>query len=370
MKCKSISLSFSFRFFAMQRKILFVLAQVLHIQSRMFLCRLFVLFILVFETFYSCKEVGDPNPYADVLSSTPLSKIENYVGLESSDWDSRILNLDKHALDYVNELNRIDGFTESPSPIKNLNVFKSILIEALNSQAGPVLPLLKNKLLRIYVCENLGGSAVTGIVRKNGKSIGGFVILDTNTLNRNANDWISYKENSTFQKGNIKIRIRIEEEKQNTKANALRYILLHEFGHILSETENIGPSFFFTKRSYTNFEFYQGVWKSEKVSYSDDSMFTIRPQIRFYSESLSLDENWEKIYPVLSKTPFPTLYSAINADDFFADSFVSYVHVVLEKKPWELEILKNNKSIFKMENGIQKDSLIEQRKIIEKIIVP
>ncbi|WP_341867365.1 hypothetical protein [Leptospira andrefontaineae] len=335
------------------------------------MCRLFVVFLLVFETFYSCKEeLGDPNPYAEVLSSTPLSKIENYVGLGSEDWSLRIYNLDKQALDYVNELNRVDGFTESPSPVKNFETFKSTLLDALNSQTGPVVSLLQKKLLRIYVCENLGGSAVTGLIRKEGKSIGGFVILDVNTLNRNANDWISYKENSTFQKGNIKIRIRIEEEKQNTKANALSYILLHEFGHILSETENIGPSFFLAKRSFKNSEFYKAAWKSEKVSYFDDSTFILRPQIRFYSESLSLDENWEKIYPILSKTPFPTLYSATNADDFFADSFVSYVHVVLNKKPWELEILKNNKSIFRMENEIQKDSLLEQRKIIEKIIFP
>ncbi|PJZ25567.1 hypothetical protein CH352_17265 [Leptospira hartskeerlii] len=329
---------------------------------------MFVLFILVFETFYSCKEeAGDPNPYADILSSTPLSKIENYVGLESEDWSSRIFNLDKYASDYVNELNRIDGFTESPTPIKDVETFKATLLDALTSQAGPVSSLLKNKLLRIYVCENLGGSAVTGIVRKDGKSVGGFVILDANTLNRNANDWISYKENSAFQKENVKIRIRIEEEKQNTKANALRYILLHEFGHILSETEKIGPSFFSSKRSYTNFEFYKGIWKSEKVSYLDDSVFIVRPQVRFYSESLSLDENWEKIYPILSSTPFPTLYSAANADDFFADSFVSYVHVILEKKPWELEILKNDKPIFKMENDIRKDTLTTQRKIIERI---
>lgn len=363
----------------MQRKILFVLAQVSHIQSRMFsekksklkteMCRLFVVFILIFETFYCCKEeMGDPNPYSDILSSTPLSKMENYVGLESGDWASRIFNLDKHALDYVNELNRVDGFTESPSPVKNLNTFKSTLVYALNSQTGPITSLLQNKLLRIYVCENLGGSAVSGIVRKDGKSVGGFVILDANTLDRNANDWISYKENSTFQKGNIKIRIRIEEERQNTKANALRYILLHEFGHILSETEKIGPSFFSSKRSFTNFEFYKEVWKSEKISYLDDSVFIVRPQIRFYSESLTLEDNWEKIYPILSKTPFPTLYSAANADDFFADSFVSYVHVVLEKKPWQLEILKNDKTIFRMENGIKKDSLKVQRKIIERIL--
>ncbi|TGM89359.1 hypothetical protein EHR05_10795 [Leptospira licerasiae] len=365
----------------MQRKILFVLAQVLHTQSRMFygrkyypnteMCRLFVVFILVFQTFYSCKEeLGDPNPYADVLASTPLSKIENYVGLDSEDWSSRIFNLDKHALDYVNRLNKIDGFTESPSPVKDLENFKSTLLDALNSQTKPVSSLLKNKLFRIYICENLGGSAVTGIVRKDGKSIGGFVILDANTLNRNANDWISYKENSAFQKGNVKLDIRIEEKEQDTIANSLHYILLHEFGHILSETEKIGPSFFSSKRSYGNFEFYKRVWKSEKFSYLDDSIFTVRPQIRFYSESLSLDENWEKIYPVLLDTPFPTLYSAANADDFFADSFVSYVHVVVEKRPWKLEVLKNNKTIFKMKNGIEKDSLSTQRKIIEKIIFP
>ncbi|MEI1278573.1 hypothetical protein V6Z05_09625 [Leptospira venezuelensis] len=330
---------------------------------------MFVVFILVFEAFYSCKEeLGDLNPYADVLSSTPLSKIENYVGLESADWSSRILNLDKHALDYVNALNRVDGFTESPSPVKDLDTVKPTLLDALTSQTGPVASLLRNKLFRVYVCENLGGSAVTGIVRKDGKSIGGFVILDINTLNRNANDWISYKENSAFQKGNIKIRIRIEEEKQNNKANALSYILLHEFGHILSETENIGPSFFSPKRSFMNYEFYKGIWKSEKVAYLDDSNFVVRPQIRFYSETLSLNDNWEKIYPILSKTPFPTLYSAANADDFFADSFVSYVHVILEKRPWILEIMDSKKVLFQMGNGITKPSLEKQREQIKEIL--
>lgn len=334
------------------------------------ICRLFVLFILIFETFYSCKEVGDPNPYAPVLTKTALSQSEYYVGLEQNVLISRIFNLDEESKNYINELNRIDGFDESPSQVNDFEKFRSVLAQALNSFEDPVRSLLLKKLIRIYVCENLGGSAVSGIVRDSDNPIGGFVILDANTLNRKANEWISYKESSTFQKGSLKIKIKIESEEQNTQTNALRYILLHEFGHILSETEKIGPSFFASKRSFANFDFYKEVWKSEKVSYLDENIFSLRPKLRFYSESFALDPNWKQIYPVLAETPFPTLYSATNADDFFADSFVSYVHVILDKKAWELEILENNKSIYKMENGIRKDSLLKQRKIIERIIRP
>ena len=38
-----------------------------------------------------------------------------------------------------------------------------------------------------------------------------------------------------FQAGDIKLQIQIERKRDNTIDNALRYILLHEMGHIISK---------------------------------------------------------------------------------------------------------------------------------------
>ncbi|WP_246050671.1 hypothetical protein [Leptospira langatensis] len=329
---------------------------------------MFGVFILAFSLFTDCKpKEGDPNPYADLMTRSPLSKMENYVGL-GSDWGSRIYDLDAPSKNYVLGLNKIDGFEDSPIPSRNFQAFKIEVIKTLEAEPEPIQSLLKKKLFRIYVCEDLGGSALSGFVREKGNTKGGFILLDAKILDRKANEWISYKENSTYMKGRLSVQIRIESDQTNTKNNALRYILLHEIGHILSATENIGPSFSDPIRSYENFPFYSQIWRSEKVSYMDDSVFPIRNRIHFYSGSISLDKEWEKIYPVLEKTPFPTLYAAANADDFFAESFVSYVHVILEKRPWILQIKDGKKVLFQMENGIAKPALEKQREQIREIL--
>ncbi|WP_246052751.1 hypothetical protein [Leptospira semungkisensis] len=332
------------------------------------MCRLFGVFILAFSFSNHCKaQKGDPNPYADLFAHSSLSKMENYVGL-GSDWGSRIYNLDTPAKDYVLGLNKIDGFDESPVEARNFPSFKKEVIKTLEAEPEPIQSLLKDKLFRIYVCEDLGGSAISGFIQENGNTKGGFVLLDAKVLDRKANEWITYKENSIYTKGRLAVNVRIEPDEANTKNNALRYILLHEFGHILSGTQKIGPSFFDAFRSYLRFPFFSGIWKSEKIASMDTSFFPIRSKIHFYSGSVSLDEEWEKIYPVLEKSPFPTLYSATNADDFFAESFVSYVHVILEKRPWVLEIKDGEKVLYQMENGITKPSLEKQREIIRKIL--
>ncbi len=325
---------------------------------------------IILLSFYSsdCKsETGDPNPYAELYSDISISKMENYVGLDKG-WDSRIKPLDQDAKNYVIVLNKIDGFDDSPAQTPLFESFKKEIAEALESEPEPIQSLLKEKLFRIYVCESLGGSAVTGIVHKNQNVIGGFIIIDAKVLNRKANDWISYKENSAYTKRKTNLKITIEERIGNTKQNAIRYILLHEFGHILSETESIAPSHLEKFRSFQNLPFSGSIWKSENISYLDTSTFPLRPKIRFYSGSISLDDQWKNIYPALEKTPFPTLYAANNADDFFAESFVSYVHVVLEKRPWKLELIQNGKTIYQTENGILKPQLQTQREILKRIL--
>ncbi|EQA38632.1 putative lipoprotein [Leptospira inadai serovar Lyme str. 10] len=330
-------------------------------------CRFLVLLVSVVFGSACRQESEETNPYMDLFNTSPLTESGFYKDRAPS-WEFRVFPLDVEAKNFVTALNRIDGFEEVPSSSGSWRIIAEEVKSLKKELPNSINKLLTEFLFRIYVCENLGGSAVSGFVYRNGHAIGGFVILDSQILNKNANDWISYKENSAFKPGNTAIKIKIEEENSNTKVNALRYILLHEFGHILSVATGIGPDLRGKTRKFESLPFYHGIWKSEKKSVYDDSQFKFRSRIKFYSSSLALQENWNNIYPILEKTPFPTLYSATNADDFFAESFVSYVHVIMQKRPWQLIIYEKGKPIYQTKNGIEKESLEKQRRMIETII--
>ena len=49
------------------------------------------------------------------------------------------------------------------------------------------------------------------------------------------------------------------------------------------------------------------------------------------------------VYERLARTNFPTLYAATSPGDDFAESFVSYVHTVLMKRPREITIRHDGK---------------------------
>ncbi|PJZ68969.1 hypothetical protein CH373_07955 [Leptospira perolatii] len=331
---------------------------------------MFLFLSILFLALPQCKtKTSESNPYSGLFSKSEITRRESY-GLFDKDapLKNRVFNLDEIASDFVKEMNEIDGFEDVPTPSKNLDDFVKDIQEVEDSLPPTVLSLAKKQLFRIYVCENLGGTALSGFIYDKNQPVGGFILFDSNVLSRSANEWISYKENSPFALGKTKIQIRIEKGKNDTKSNALRYIFLHELGHIISSTYKIVPDFRSENRSFFHFPFYEGIWSTEKELVSESSDFSIRSQIKFYTNSISLDENWKKIYPALESSQFPTLYSATNADDFFAESFVSYVHVILDSRPWDLKIFRNNKVVYQSTNGIRKPSLEKQRKMIEKIL--
>jgi len=46
-------------------------------------------------------------------------------------------------------------------------------------------------------------------------------------------------------------------------------------------------------------------------------------------------------YDNLEKTNFPSLYAATQPGDDFAEAFASYVHVVLQRRPWQILIYQD-----------------------------
>ena len=321
-----------------------------------FLLKHCIIFCLVLF-FSNCnKKTIQKNEYAQLLNEHPATNSKNYPR-QSGDWTSRAVNIDSTRISFTKSVNEIDGFTEIPIESTSMEGMRTKL-EAISKSFHPkVKDLFDKYLFAIYFCEKLGGTGISGFIYDNQKNkpVGGFIIIDSSVINKKANDWITYKERSAFQLGDISLQIQIENETDNTIDNALRYILLHEMGHIISNTLGISPDLRMATPDYKEYPFFNEIWISEKESNYDTKTFPFRSKVKFYSSdssALKLDLVWDQVYPILNKTRFTTLYAATNALDDFAEAFVSYIHCILDNRPWELTLSKQGKVIYKMKNRI------------------
>ncbi|XDD51356.1 hypothetical protein AB3N59_06260 [Leptospira sp. WS92.C1] len=329
-----------------------------------------ILWILTaLSSFFFCKPsssaIGN-NPYFELFANHKITQSGRYQGPEKN-WETRISTLDSVEQNFIFELNKIDGFEDSPQPETDPEIWKNRLALVRKNLPASINSIMDQILLKVVFCRNLGGTGVSSFVYDSQRPIGGVVFLDTEMLNQTANDWITAKENSPFRSGSVDLKLKIERDPKNDIVSALEYILLHEVGHILSVTQKIVPDFRDKNRNFSKHEFSKGIWETETESLLDPD-FPFRKRIRFYTkEPIDLSSNWDRIYPILITTPFPTLYSAMNGDDFFAESFVSYVHTILQNKIWNLELRQNKKKLFEMENGIGERRCKKQKEFLDRL---
>ncbi len=315
-----------------------------------------LIFLLLFF-FKNCKvqQIISDSLYYQFLEKDETTRFKHYTNLPP-EWYKRVHPLKGHHLSYAMKMNEADGFTQVPIPLSSIETVQ-ISLKQIQTEMDPILnSLLDQYLLGIYFCKNLGSSALSGYVfDENDEPRGGFMIFDYDMIDKTANEWITFKENTVFHSKNIKLSIAIENSKNNTVANSLRYLLIHEFGHIISVSKKHLPPLHHKTREFYPSKIVTHIWTSENHS-TYDTVYPIRKTLKFYQDTkINLDEDWKTVYLDLKKTPFPTLYSVVNIDEFYADSFVSFIHCIVNKRPWELKLIENHKVIYSMENGITEE---------------
>ena len=319
----------------------------------------------------SCRNMDfSNNPYAELFSTHAASRAVNYKATDQ--WQNRIYPIDEIHIDFVKQLNEVDGFPNIPKVSEKTIEFTQ-MAAALRAEMNPEVNRLFDKYLKgIYICTDLGGQAITGYIyktagdEKGNNAIGGFIILDSSRFDKPANEWITEKEMRPFDGRKNRIELKIENERGNTVRNTLRYVLLKEFGYILGNTLGLFPDMRLQKREFAGFPLLNDIW-IEKGTVYDKEEFEGRSKVQFYGfRKIKLDEKWQDIYNPVAKLPFPTLMSAMSPDEFVSEYFVSWVHVVLDKRPWELKIYREDKEVFSMGNGITDKRTEKYRKMLTK----
>lgn len=250
--------------------------------------------------------------------------------------------------------NEIQGFDERPEPAPPLPEITAALDSIITSLPDAVRDLLEERLVGVFCVQDLGGTGYADVVYdEQGQEHFGLIVLDVDVLQkRTANNWATWKERGFFQspsEGEPAVEVRIEVPENDTLESAVRFILLHELGHILGMVSRAHPSWIdwmdgkplssddpFVKLSW------QPAGESGFRSRFDDR-FPQRAEInayRFDRSTLPAGEIPETYRNLVRHTNFPSLSAAQSPWEDFAESFATYVHVELDGRPLTVTVVQ------------------------------
>jgi hypothetical protein len=304
------------------------------------------------------EEVNPSVPSREELEAHIVRHQDYWKGFELRPWAERLLPAPPEVIDFLRKDNLYQGFSQQPKPARIDETYLADIHAALEDIPAGVQALVSDKLVAIMLVDDLGGSGyMESVLDADGKPVAAFLVLDPTVLDRNANAWASWKDSTPFRTNlAYEIHTHLEEPAGNTRRNALRYILLHEFGHFVGMDPAIHPSWSHepSREALANARFASLSWVYKDGDYVSrfDADFTLRPKIVFYGnfQSKLPARDAESVLRALSKTDFPTPYAATSNADDFAESLANFIHVVLDRRPYWVEVSKKGKVLYRLDS--------------------
>jgi len=298
-----------------------------------------------------------------------IKKFQTWKGWSNKSIIKRIYAAPKNIVEYIAMDNKLYGYDDVPTPVATINPnFKKDLISAIEELPNQIKKQLQTKLIGIFILSGLGSTGFSEHIYKKNDYYGGLIILDQDVLLKlTANEWATWRINSAFKKvDDYALSLKIEETSQNTRKQAIQFILLHEIAHIIGLSEKVHPKTY--KGNPNLFPFSSLSWISFTNSIYDKS-FKHRKDIKFYrfdKSTMSLKDS-DKIILNLINTDFCSLYASNNFFEDFAEAYTIYVHTILMKKPYSLKLQYNGKEIQSLENPFIMKKLHKKKKYFDNL---
>ena len=321
---------------------------------------------------------NDRDCAAKLRSQSPIKKMSYWKSAFKNPVEQRIGSAPDELVVYLNLDNIAGGFANRPQPATIPEDFLKDVNDAIAELPVQVKQLIAEKLAGIYFVKDLGGTGYTDFIDTGTPgSEAGFIVLDIDVLAQStANAWATWKERTPFNADSrYRLDASIEANTQDNRKNAIQYILLHELGHVLSLGENIHPPWGQQENniSLDRYPFAKLSW--EAVNQNDggyisrfETQFPLRKNIVYYFGAKLDGHQMIDAYRQLEGTNFPTLYAATSPSDDFAESFVSYVHAMMLKRPLEIRIYRNGQIAETYESCWELKRCAEKRKLLEDLL--
>ncbi|MFC1720360.1 hypothetical protein ACFL00_04385 [Pseudomonadota bacterium] len=297
-------------------------------------------------------------PTLEELTAHNVRRLDYWKGFETRSLADRLQPATPEVIDFLQKSNLYQGFPQQPVPARIDKNYLADIRAAIKDIPAAVQALVADKLVALMLVEDLGGSGyMESVLDANGEPVAAFLVLDPTVLDKNANAWASWKDSTPFMADpEYEIRTHLEEPVDDTRQNALRYILLHEFAHFVGMDPSLNPNWWQEPSAdalaVARFASLSWVFKDGEYVSRYDSDFTLRPRLVFYgSDDSKLPmSDAAPLLRELSKTNFPTPYAATSNADDFAESLANYIHVVVDKRPYWVEVTRNGQTLYRLES--------------------
>lgn len=300
-----------------------------------------------------CTKLFRRAPVLEDLTGHRIKQIGNWQNELKLPVEQRIFAANPDVLDFLDKDNRFNGFSGEPEAVPLTSDLKADIAASITGLPAGLKAKLAERLIGVFVVKGLGSSAYTDYVRDENKVPRfSFVVVDVEAMSRKANDWMTWKENSPFlSDADNRVEATIEDPAHDTIGRALEYVLIHEFGHVLAFNSDIHPlwSIASKKVDVEDYPFLELSWIPDEAGRQYqrlvDATHPAPGPIVYYrkSDQRLTGEAIPRYYDWLAKTSFVTLYAATNPYDDFAEALVTYVHTVVQKRPFEIRVIKDGK---------------------------
>lgn len=286
----------------------------------------------------------------------------------------RILALPPEVCDLVHRVNLASGLDAVPVPVAPTPVLRRELGEAIAGMPAAVRGLVDPLLLGVCLGQGLGSSGITDIVVDGeGRILGCVVLLDMELLGpHGANSWATWKENLPFLGGGeYTLSATIATPGQDTRSGAMQYLLLHEFGHVLTAGHSFLPAWWAPvpeRQAFPWLDLSWGVDADGRFAPYASSDFALRGVVDFYGKHKLGSDALVAACAGLENSDFASLYGATNPYDDFAECFASYVHRELLGQPQVLEVCAAGQPVARLEGFWDGPRSVTKRRFMEVLL--
>ena len=294
-------------------------------------------------------------------------------------WNNKLISIDtsfKNRIVSCNEKYILDFITlEKQLQNKDVKISAGSINADLINQFGKLYEkwpeglrkFSEKYILNVFIVKNLGSSGYTFTADDSS-----FIIfIDESVLNERPNDFNRTENNCIqFEGTPFLINHVIEEDLNNLPVYTLENILIHEIGHCVGIVKGLTPTFDRRIPLPNELNFYKGCYEVNFIELKELNPYRDKfNKLKYYSNDKKMNcEEYLVVLDDLKNSPFPTTYSTQGQLEFFAEYFYSYIHCIIQKRPFEYRVFNNNKLIKSVRNGIINQSYEPRYLMIEKVI--
>ncbi len=312
-----------------------------------------------------------------LIRASPAKQLATWKSAFAKPLEERVGSAPPEVIEQLLLDNLINGYPERPHPSHVSDELRADVVAALAGIPEVVKRRLTDRLAGILFVDEFGGTGFSdAIADESGRKTHAFLVLDPTVLEkRTANVWATWKENTPFKPDpRYSLAATIERPEDNTRRQAIQYILLHELGHVLAVGEKFHPDWNLNVANIPDerYPFFELSWTLDRAQRRYANRFaTELPEAKnvvYYFGAKLPASSMADAYKHLALTDFPTLYATTHPGDDFAESFANYVHVVMMGKPFEIVISKDGEVVERYGACWKEERCAAKRKILEDFL--